>query len=202
MRRERRLISIALGAAGVVLALGLAACGGGSRLAADGAGSPAQPGADQPGAGGAPSGPRTTLRLSAPALAQLAAGSEFTVTLSAETAQPLYQASARLLFDPAQLEPVRAEAARLADSSVALARADAALRMDGRGYVPYAYTGLPGSAPLAPGEYQLLTVRFRVKQALRGNGGLQLLNDPAYLQLRGADSQRLSFDLHEEVAAR
>ena len=203
MRRDRLYTALGLSLAGALLA-GLAACGGAKRLTlapGPGAAQPATPVAAPPAAAN-PARPRNLLRVTTPALAGLTPGSTFDVTLSATTVEPLFQASARLLFDPAPLEPVSAAAGQLGADYITLTRADAALRMNGAGYVPFACTGPPGSSGLAPATRTLLTVRFRVKQALSSNAGLHLLSDQAYLQLRGPDNRRLSFDLSEEVAAR
>lgn len=202
MRREHSLLLLT-GLSLISLLAGLAACGGSGKLHT------AAPQADGNAAGPAESSgelgsdaPRNLLRLSVPELSGLAPGSELEVTLDLHTVEPLYQASARLLFDPAQLEPLSAQTGRFGQSSVALARADRSLRMDGRGYVPFAFTSLPGSGALAPQQMELLRVRFRVLAPISGNAGLRLHNDPGYLQLRGPDNRRLSFDLSEEVAAR
>jgi hypothetical protein len=206
--RRRTLVSILglLLVSLILVLLGLVACGGGgsptslnsplgiSADSAAGSGDTTNPvDADQP---------RNILRLSIPELAQLMPGDEFEVTLDSHTIEPLFQASARLLYDPSQLEPLKAEHGRFGQFSVALTRADHSLRMDGQGYVPFAFTGLPDTGGLAPQELRLLTVRFRLQKSISNNAGLRLLNDPAYLQLRGPDNRRLSFDLSEEVAAR
>jgi hypothetical protein len=201
MRRERVLWLIGLGLG--CLLLGLPACGMRQHTPGQAPTAPAQ----QPGAGSAApsngtSAQRNLLRLTIPALSGLTAGSEFDVTMGATTVEPLFQASARLLFDPAQLEPLRATPGQFGPGRVALARTDAALQVDGAGCVPFAFTSLPGSGGLPPAAHELLRVRFRVRQAIKGNAGLHLLSDPAYLQLRAVDGRRLSFDLSEEVAAR
>lgn len=215
MRRSKLSLVYVLAAAILLLLAGaLAACGGGGgRLGMNQPADREQPQdpvtADDPAEAETP---RNLLRLASPALASLAPGSEFDVTLDALTIEALFQASARLLYDPAQLAPVKAEHGRFGQFSVALTRADHKLRMTipatdsapagEAGYVPFAFTGLPDTGGLAPQELRLLTVRFRVLAPLSGNAGLRLHNDPAYLQLRGPDNRRLSFDLSEEVAAR
>lgn len=200
MRRDNLLLLI--GSALLLAILGLTACGGNSQRGPGTGNTGNPPGGSATDETPAPDAARNVLRLSSPALATLAAGGEFEVALSADTVEPLYQASARLLFDPAQLEPLSATTGDFGTQSVSLARADRLLRMDGRGYVPFSFTGLPGSGGLAPARHELLRVRFRVLAPLTANGGLRLNSDPAYLQLRAPDGRRLSFDLSEEVAAR
>jgi hypothetical protein len=196
----------------LALAVCMSACGGKSTLSTRAtaprpAGGTPQAGAPQTDA------LRNTLRLSVPALASLQPGAEFDVQLSAEMAEPLFQASARLLFDPAVVQPVSAQrGAGLPGDCVFLCSTDKTLdvaglagveaRPTGARAVPFAFTGLPGQSALAPGNLKLLTVRFRVTRAVTGDAGLKLLNDPHYLQLRGPDARRLSFDLATEAGAR
>jgi hypothetical protein len=192
--------------AALLLSISLSACGGKARVAMRPSTSNPQtaPAADEPAAG-----PRSTLRLSVPALANLKPGAEFSVELSAEMVEPLFQACARVLYDPAQLEPVSAErGSGLPGDGVFVCATDKPLELadiQGRPTdkaVPFAFTRLPGQTPLAAGDSKLVTLRFRVRQPITGDAGLRLLNDPRYLQLRSADGRRLPFDLVNEAGAR
>lgn len=174
----------------------LAACGGGSvsapALQDETTGEPALP---VTGAPGGDSGeviattPVNKLVLTTPALAELAAGEEFEAVLSGEFVDEVYQGSCRLAYDPALLEPVTcgigtfvpADMATLADTQQ-------------HGFVPFAFTGLPGDPGISAGSSgMLLTVRFRVLTAST-EARVRFVSDTEFLQLRDRNSRRLSFD--------
>lgn len=199
------------------LLAGLVACGGHSNsLPTDpdraAAPAPATPGATG-AAGGAVGSGHGRLSTSFPDLHGLPAGSEFEFVLAADFAEPVFQGSARILFDSALVEPVDAlPGGLLPADEVVLARADLpagtlALSALDRpaaldGCVPFAFTGRPGTAPLPPGHGELLRIRFRLRVASPAGIPVRLQDDPEFLQLRDAAGHRLSFDLAREVAAR
>ncbi len=100
----------------------------------------------------------------------------------------------RLLFNPDYLEPVKARRGEmlLADM-VHLAG------IDQHGFVPFAFTGLPGHSAMDPGTGELLRVRFRVLQPGAALHRIRLQNDAEFLQLRDRNSRRLKFDLESRA---
>ena len=145
---------------------------------------------------------RNVLSTSMPALGSLSAGAEFDFTINGEFVSPLFQGSARVLYDPATVQLLSAARGALIPSGgVFLCRADmqpgALQSPDARmsGVIPFAFTGQPGEPGIAPGRGELLRLRFRLLARPSGGACIRLLNDPAFLQLRDAQGQRLSFDL-------
>jgi len=148
-----------------------------------------------------------------PSLADKPAGTEVELVLRGSFAQPVFQGSARVVYDSSVVAPVKAErGALLPAGEIVLARADAApgsipLSDTDRpasfdGVVPFAFTGRPGGASITPGGGELLRVRFRLKVAHPQGIPIRLQNDPQYLQLRNSKGQRLDFDLEREAGAR
>ncbi len=166
---------------------------------------PGAPSAGQPVAAPEPV-QRNVLTVAQPALSQLAPGAEFEFVLSASMVDALYQGCGRVQYDSRVLRPVTAQWGQLAPADgVCLAKLDLAPgASDGGGFdsaVPFAFTALPGQSAAAPGTGELLRLRFKLIGVPRSAVPLRLLNAPAFLQLRNAQGQRLSFDLHEEVSA-
>lgn len=189
-------------AATALLAIGLLACGGGGTYLPPAdtnpdQGTPQLPGEDAPAPdeGALPETQAANrLVLSAPGLAGLASGAEFDAVLSGEFVEDVYQGSCRLSFDPALLEPVSAEVGGLVLADM-VTLADTAQN----GFVPFAFTALPGGASIPPGSGELLTVRFRLLGQPGGGARIRLINEPEFLQLRDRNSRRLRFNL-ESVA--
>jgi hypothetical protein len=146
-----------------------------------------------------------------PDLAVLPAGATFDLLVRAELADPVFQGSARVLFDADFVEPVAAQRGSLllpesvvllsAQSSqrLALSAVDRPQGMDA--CIPFAFTGRPGAAPLALGSGELFRITFRLKTAAPATVPVRLQNDPQYLQLRGPTGQRLAFELEREAGA-
>jgi len=142
-----------------------------------------------------------------PALGALPLGAEFEFVIAVQLQSELYQGSGRVVYDSHLVEPVTAERGGLVpDAAVFIAPLGSKLAAsglpDGSAIVPFAFTGLPGSAPIAAGTGELLRVRFRTRQAVPSGRAVYLLNDPAYLQLRDSQGQRLAFDFETVEAGR
>jgi hypothetical protein len=149
---------------------------------------------------------RNVLSAHLPALSKLGIGSEFDYVLSATMVNALYQGSGRVLYDASVVRPVSAQWGALTPGNgVRAAKLDSAVAVKAQdgldSCVPYAFTALPGQAAMPAGQGELLRVRFKLIAPLGSSIPVRLLNDPAYLQLRDAQGQRLSFDLNEEVSA-
>jgi hypothetical protein len=207
----RRLILIILTL--LIAAVSGSACGSRSHQLANNQPQPNGPSAPSAPVDAANKAVRTQLVTSLPALQGLPAGSEFEFTLSGSFTEPVFQGSARLLYDSSVVQPVSATAGKVLPSgAVVLARTDAhpgvlAISSNDRpanmdGCVPFAFTGRPGGASITPGGGELLRVRFRLKIAKPGSIPVRLQNDPEFLQLRNSQGQRVAFDLEREVAAR
>jgi len=153
----------------------------------------AGPAPEQPaGEAGIPT--RNALITTMPAVAGMAPGTEFEFTLRGEFCTPLHQASGRIVYDPAVVQPLAVRRGELIPAgAVYLAK------LDVTGFVPFAFTALPGDAGIAPGRGELLRVRFRLLAEPPPGFRIRLLNDAAYLQLRTSGGGRLSFDLASEV---
>lgn len=150
---------------------------------------------------------RNVLQVVFPPLAALTPGAEFDFIVSASMTDALYQGSGRVLYDGRVLRPIAAQWGALAPAhGVRVAKLDAgpgaggSLELDC--VVPFAFTALPGQSAAAPGQGELLRLRFKLIGVPGAAPALRLLNDPACLQLRNAQGQRLSFDLSEEVSAK
>ena len=177
----------------VILLLLFAACGGGTSVAPDLAGSSGeQLQQATPATDGLPQ--RNRLVASMPSPAGLGTGDEFEFTLRCELAKELYQCSGRIVFDPAVVEPVAANwGAMVPGDAVTLAK------LNEPGMVPFAFTALPGYNGAAAGTGELLRVRFRLKGEPARGLRIRLRNDAEFLQLRNRIGRRLAFDLANEV---
>jgi hypothetical protein len=192
-------------AATALLATGLLACGGGGTYLPPAdtnldVGTPQLPGEDTtvPDEGALPEAePANRLVLTLPGLAGLAPGTEFDAVLSGEFVEEVYQGSCRLSYDPAVYEPVSAEVGGLVLADM-VTLADTAQD----GFVPFAFTALPGGASIPPGSGGLLTVRFRLLGQPGAGARIRLLNEPEFLQLRDRNSRRLRFNLESVMEGR
>jgi hypothetical protein len=187
--------------------LALISCGSGSSAL------PIAPQADPQQAPGAAApnapiqSPRNSLNVRMPVLTALNPGAEFDVILSAQFQTELYQGCGRLAYDSKVVRPVSAQRGAIPTNNVFVAKLNAppvasvtAGGLDG--VVPFAFTGLPGTAGFGSGPGELLRVRFKLLTAPGARYPISLLNVPEYLQLRGTQGQRLSFDLDTEVASK
>jgi hypothetical protein len=148
-----------------------------------------------------------------PSLNGKPAGTEFEFVLRATLTEPVFQGSARIVYDSSVVEPVSAIHGKgLPSGEVVLMRSDTRpgtlvlsdvdRAANFHGCVPFAFTAKPGGASLAPGGAELLRVKFRLKQASPRNIPVRLQNDPEFLQLRSDKGQRIAFDLDREAGAR
>lgn len=144
-----------------------------------------------------------------PPLSQLAAGTEFEFNIRVACTDPLYQGSGRVLYDPAIMQPVAAvRGSAIPAGFIFSAKLDASsVASDGlsglpalAGVVPYAFTGLPDAPGQTAGAGELLRLKFRLLRQAGPETAVRLLNNAAYLQLRGPKGNRLAFDLQSEVA--
>jgi len=208
LMRIKRNSQLCVRVLAVVSCLLLIACGGGGGLQfeslPDAADNPAAPTVEIPVTGepvpliedsSPPAAePVNKLVLSVPDLSGLAPGSEFEVSLAGAFSGEVYQGSARLLFNPAYLKPVQAQrGGMLLTDMVHLAS------LDQDGFVPFAFTGLPGHNAMAPGTGELLRVKFRILQAGAEPHRIRLQNDAEFLQLRDRNSRRLKFELESRA---
>lgn len=143
---------------------------------------------------GAETLPANKLVLSAPDISQLSVGDEFSVSLAGAFSDEVYQGSMRLLFDPAYFKPVSAN-----PGSMLLSDMVRLTGLDQSGFVPFAFTGLPGHNAIPAGTGELLRVRFRILQAGAAQHRIALQNDTEFLQLRDRQSRRLPFDLESSA---
>lgn len=131
-----------------------------------------------------------------PVLSHYSSGSEFEFILAGEFKDSLFQMSARILFDENIVSPVSVHRGDLIPGDAVFMA-----KLDRAGYIPLAFTRLPGQEGVSPGCGELLKVRFRLLSQPQPNFRIRLLNDPAYLQLRDKNRGRLSFDLATEVVS-
>jgi hypothetical protein len=143
-----------------------------------------------------------------PALAGLRPGAELEFVISTNCTDQLYQGSGRVLFDPGLLQPIAASRGDALPASFLFnAKLDAApIASDGlpglpptAGVVPYAFTGLPGAPGQTAGAGELCRLKFRLLRQASSGATVRLLNNAAFLQLRGPAGNRLAFDLQAEV---
>jgi hypothetical protein len=162
---------------------------------------PAGDGVEQPG--------RNLLSTSMPALTGLSAGAGFEFVIRVKCTDTLYQGSGRVLYDPGLLQPVAVVRGQAIPASFLFSsKLDAApVTSDGMsglpplaGVVPFAFTGLPDAPGQAATAGELCRIKFRLLRQAGSSSTVRLLNDAAYLQLRGPTGNRLAFDLQAEVA--
>jgi hypothetical protein len=182
-------------------------CGCGPRTATPISALKAAPQTPAADTGAAPAAGRNTLRAVMPALGKLAIGTEFDYVLCADMVDALYQGSGRVLYDSRILQPLAAAWGPLAPpAGVRVAKLDATAGATSAGglnaAVPFAFTALPGQSAAAPGQGEILRLRFKLIGAVRDGVAIRLQNDPALLQLRDSQGQRLSFNLCEEAGAK
>lgn len=160
----------------------------------------------QTGQTGTDTAQRNTLSARLPVLSSMHAGAEFDFIITASMVEELYQGSGRVLYDAGVVQPVAAQwGAYSPASGIRAAKLDAASSGGASGFdgcVPFAFTALPGQEALSAGQGEVLRVRFRLVADPGSGPPVRLLNDPAHLQLRDAQGQRLGFDFCEEVSAR
>ncbi len=150
---------------------------------------------------------RNVLRVTLPVWSSLAAGAEFDIVLSARCVDELFQGSGRLAYDGSVVRPVSCtRGAALPADNIIAAKLDTPLAAsaapDGlSGVVPFAFTGLPDTPGCGRCNGELLRLRFKLLAKPGARQPVQLLNTPEYLQLRGTQGQRLSFDLSTEAVA-
>ena len=154
---------------------------------------------------------RTRLISELPSLAGKPAGTEFEFVLHATLTEPVFQGSARIVYDSSIVEPVTAIHGKdLPSGAIVLARinvpgtlslssVDRATNLDG--CVPFAFTARPGGSAISPGAAELLRAKFRLKRASPDGIPIRLQNDPQFLQLRSSKGQRIVFDLDRKAAA-
>lgn len=151
---------------------------------------------------------RNALYVHLPELSRLAVGAHFDVILSAQFKAGLFQGSGRLAYDSRVVQPVSASRGAIPGDNIFVAKLNSppasnpatAGGLDG--VVPFAFTGLPGTAGFAPDSAELLRVRFKLLAVPAAHYPVALINDPQYLQLRNPQGQRLSFDLSTEVVSK
>jgi hypothetical protein len=193
----------------VLFSLVLLAClgcgGGGTNSVSPAQQSAAKPAPSTPDSGATPQ--RNVLRVVTPTLKGLKTGAEFDAVLSARCVDELYQGSGRFAYDSSIVRPVSASrGAAIPAGNIVVTKLDAPLGtaaaqggLDGN--IPFAFTGLPDAPGCGRCDGELIRLRFRLIAPPGGQAPVQLINDPQYLQLRGTQGQRLSFDLSTEVAA-
>lgn len=206
----RHIVSIL---ACVLLAAAISCSGSARQLGASTGAGKQQPAAPVVEVPGSAEEVRSTLSTSLPSLAGLKVGTEFEFVLRANLTEPVFQGSARVLFDPRVVQPVSAAQGQLLPAGeLVVLRHDAApgtLRLSPvdrpygfDGCVPFAFTGRPGGVSLTPGGGELLRIRFRLLTADPEGIPVRLQNDPQYLQLRDSRGQRVPFDLDRQAGAR
>jgi hypothetical protein len=196
MQRNRLALTVLGLLIGLVATLFMA-CGGGSlpQIPADNTGLP-QPEAATPALSGeAPDAlpvdeaSPNRVSLSVPSLAGLPSGSEFSVELGIAAGESIHQGVLRLSYDEASMEPLAADpGAALPSGMVRIAD------LDNAGFIPLAFTALPGAADIQPGEGTLYSIRFRLTRPGDSAGRVGFSGDPEFLQLRDRDGNRLEFD--------
>lgn len=137
---------------------------------------------------------RNCLTARMPALSRLEVGSEFEFVLKGEFREEVFQGSGRILYDREFVEPVRVSRGEMIPGDAVFMA-----KLDADGFVPFAFTPLPGNCGLPAGRGELLKVRFRLLNAPPPSFRIRLLNTPEYLQLRSHSGGRVSFDLAMEV---
>ncbi|MCB1187399.1 hypothetical protein KDL29_09565 [bacterium] len=132
--------------------------------------------------------------LRTPALAELGPGDEFTATLSVDLSDEVHQGVLRLMFDSLALQPVEVvPGAMLPSGMVRIAD------LDKPGFIPLAFTALPGGTDVAAGSGELFSIRFRLLKAGNEAGRISFISDNDFLQLRDRDGERLRFNLGTEA---
>jgi hypothetical protein len=193
----------------VLLAISLLAyigCGGGanSALRPSPPAIPDSPQASQPDTQ-TPPAKRNMLEVAVPALAALQPGAEFDYVLSAHFVEVLYQGSGRIIYDSAVVQPVSVKrGSAIPQASIFSAKLNTPPMKTATGetsFIPFAFTGLPGSRGCGECDAELLRVRFKLLNSASTASPVSLLNEPEFLQVRGMDGARLSFDLSTEVVS-
>ena len=134
--------------------------------------------------------PRNMLILDSAAIGRLKPGDEFDVVVKGRFIDEVYQGSARIAFDQELMRPVEAKR-----GSMLLSDMIHIAGINQPQHVPFSFTALPGNAGIAPGEGELLRIRFRLTGTPGPGKHIWLINEAEFLQLRDRQGQRLSFDL-------
>ncbi|MEZ5339587.1 MAG: cohesin domain-containing protein [bacterium] len=132
--------------------------------------------------------------LQTPALVELSAGEEFTAVLHMDAIREIHQGVLRLQFDATRMEPIEvlpgellpAEMVRIADISQP-------------GFIPLAFTALPGGTDIGEGSGELFRIRFRLLSAGSEAGRPGFKGGSDFLQLRDRQGRHLSFELGTEA---
>lgn len=140
-----------------------------------------------------------------PPLQGLVTGAEFEYSVNAEFVDALYQGCGRIIYDPAVMQPIEASrGAAVPASDIFVAKLDAPPQLlagssKPQAFVPFAFTGLPGSPAPTKVSGELVKVKFRLLKDPPADCHVSLLNDAQYLQLRSPQATRLPFDMQVEV---
>ena len=132
-----------------------------------------------------------------PALNDLSAGDEFTALVSVDTVEDVHQGVLRLIYDASSMTPVSVEPGEVMPSDM-LRIGD----LDNSGFLPLAFTALPGAANIRPGKGELFRIRFRLETEGRNSGRIRFRSDREFLQLRNRDGRHIGFEVETRAGGR
>lgn len=143
--------------------------------------------------------PQTANRvtLEVPALDRLGAGDEFSAVISAEFGQEVHQGVLRLLYDAGAMTPMEISPGAMVPLDM-IRIAD----LDNSGFLPLAFTALPGGHDIAAGSGELYRVRFRLLRNGNAAGRIGFRSDREFLQLRDRNGEHIRFDVATRAGGR
>ncbi|MCB1216806.1 hypothetical protein KDL44_05400 [bacterium] len=128
--------------------------------------------------------------LRTPSLMDLSAGDEFTAVLHLDALEEIHQGVLRLQFDAARMEPIEVQPGEMLPTDM-VRIAD----ISRSGFIPLAFTALPGGSDIGEGSGELFRIRFRLLSAGSEAGRPGFQGESEFLQLRDNEGKRLSFEL-------
>jgi len=135
--------------------------------------------------------------LEVPALDQLSAGDEFSAVISAEFSEDVHQGVLRLLYDAASMTPLEAAPGSMLPGDM-VRIAD----LDNSGFLPLAFTALPGGDDIRSGSGVMYRLRFRLLGDGASAGRIQFRSDREFLQLRNRSGEHIRFDVETRAGGR
>ncbi len=135
--------------------------------------------------------------LDVPAIDDLGEGQEFSAVISLDLVDSVHQGVLRVLYDSQSMTPVEiSPGAMFQPDMVRIAE------LDNSGFLPLAFTALPGGRDIQPGQGELFRIRFRLKQPGSMAGRISFRSDREFLQLRDQAGHHLGFDVQTSAGGR
>ena len=158
---------------------------------------PQQQGTQLPDESAVPEAALNRVILEVPALGELSAGDEFSAVISAEFGEEVHQGVLRLLYDAGSMSPLEISPGTMLPGDM-IRIAD----LDNSGFLPLAFTALPGGNDIGSGSGELYRVRFRLLVDGAAADRIRFRSDREFLQLRNRDGRHIRFDVETRAGGR